>query len=59
LISCWPNENDNVFLEKLNRRIEHVTGLWAATNKNFSEPYMVSEGSFLAYRLQNSLKLGV
>jgi hypothetical protein len=48
-----------VFLEKLNRRIEHVTGLWAATNKNFSEPYMVSEGSFLAYQLQNSLKLGV
>lgn len=38
--NCWPNENDNLFLERLNRRIEHATGLWAATNKNFSEPYM-------------------
>lgn len=39
--SCWPNEDDNIVLEKLNRRIEHATGLKAATNKNYSEPYMV------------------
>ena len=38
--SCWPKENQNLQLQKLNRRIEHIAGLNANSFKNFSEPYM-------------------
>lgn len=38
--SCWPKENNNVFLEKLGRRIEHIAGLNANADKKYSEPYM-------------------
>lgn len=38
--SCWPNEAQNVNLQKLNLRIEHIAGLNANSFKNFSEPYM-------------------
>ena len=39
-LSCWPNENQNPELQKLNRRIEHISGLHANSFKNYSEPYM-------------------
>jgi len=38
--NCWPNEEQNINLQKLNRRIEHVAGLNANSFKNYSEPYM-------------------
>ena len=38
--SCWPNEAQNVNLQKLNLRIEHIAGLNANSFKNYSEPYM-------------------
>ena len=44
--NCWPRESDNIYLEKMNRRIEHLTGLNANAFKNFSEPFMVN----LAFR---------
>jgi prolyl 4-hydroxylase len=38
--NCWPNEAQNVNLQKLNLRIEHIAGLNANSFKNYSEPYM-------------------
>ena len=38
--SCWPDENQNEYLQKLNRRIEHISGLFANSFKKYSEPYM-------------------
>merc|ERR1711976_66773 len=38
--NCWPNEAQNINLQKLNRRIEHIAGLNANSFKNYSEPYM-------------------
>ena len=45
--NCWPRESDNIYLEKMNRRIEHLTALNANAFKNFSEPFMVN----MAFRL--------
>ena len=39
--NCWPKESDNIYLDKMNRRIEHLTRLNANANKHFSEPFMV------------------
>lgn len=38
--NCWPNEGQNVYLQKLNQRIEHISGLRASSFENFSEPFM-------------------
>merc|ERR1712223_297310 len=38
--NCWPNEAQNINLQKLNTRIEHIAGLNANSFKNYSEPYM-------------------
>ncbi len=38
--STWPIESEHVGLEKLNRRIEHLTGLRADSSKGFSEGFM-------------------
>ena len=38
--NCWPKENQNEELQKLNRRLEHISGLHANSYKNYSEPYM-------------------
>ena len=38
--NCWPKEDQNVQLQKLNRRIEHIAALNANSFKNYSEPYM-------------------
>ena len=43
--NVWPDEDDNVVLDKLTRRVEHVMGIFAASNKNHSDNFMVSEES--------------
>ena len=48
--NCWPKENDNIYLEKMNRRIEHLTRLNANAYKNYSEPFMVTMNYFLPGR---------
>ena len=39
--SAWPTEEDNVVLDKLTRRVEHIMGLLAASNKRQSDNFMV------------------
>ncbi len=39
--STWPIESEHVGLEKLNRRIEHLSGLRADSSKGYSEGFMV------------------
>lgn len=41
--SCWPVESQHVGLEKLNRRIEHLSGLHADSSKGYSEGFMVGK----------------
>lgn len=41
ICSCWPDESEHIGLEKLNRRIEHLTGLNADSSKGYSEGFMV------------------
>jgi len=38
--NSWPNEDSHNNFRKLNRRIEHVTGLLADSSKKYSEPFM-------------------
>lgn len=38
--NCWPVESQHVGLEKLNRRIEHLSGLHADSSKGYSEGFM-------------------
>ena len=39
--SVWPNEDHNVYLDKMTRRVEHITGLWASSRNNQSDAFMV------------------
>ena len=39
--SVWPDEDDNLVLEKLTRRVEHLMGILAASNKYHSDNFMV------------------
>ncbi len=39
--SVWPNEDDNIVLDKLTRRVEHIMGILAASNKGHSDNFMV------------------
>ena len=39
--SVWPDEDDNLVLEKLTRRVEHLMGILAASNKHHSDNFMV------------------
>ena len=39
--SAWPDEDDNTKLEKMTRRVEHISGLLAASNKKQSDHFMV------------------
>eukprot|EP00095_Tigriopus_kingsejongensis_P006819 maker-scaffold82_size396747-snap-gene-1.16 protein:Tk06819 transcript:maker-scaffold82_size396747-snap-gene-1.16-mRNA-1 annotation:"hypothetical protein DAPPUDRAFT_308081" len=38
--NCWPDEAEHAGFEKLNRRIEHLSGLHADSSKGHSEGFM-------------------
>lgn len=40
--SAWPTEEFNPALEKMTRRVEHITNLWASSSKGESDKFMVS-----------------
>lgn len=60
--SCWPNESQNKGLEKLNRRIEHLSGLRADSSKGYSEGFMVigiQKGSLMGHEIVDFMLLSV
>ena len=39
-LSAWPTEVDNIYLEKMTRRVEHITGLLASSKLRESDNFM-------------------
>ena len=40
--SAWPNEDNTTALEKMTRRVEHITNLLASSKLDQSDNFMVS-----------------
>ena len=38
--SAWPTEDNNIYLEKMTRRVEHITGLLASSKLKQSDNFM-------------------
>jgi hypothetical protein len=39
--SAWPDETHNPYLEKMTRRVEHITTLLASSSKGEADKFMV------------------
>ncbi len=46
--SAWPDENDNLYLEKMTRRVEHISNLHGSSRLGQSDRFMVRKKSYFA-----------